>query len=101
MKMKELKKLENKDLNEKLAELRNKTRELRFSIANNQLKAVRQLRDVKKTIAKILTILNQKRIAKENSTAEEVEKNKVNSEAKEGGLGQKAKKEVAETKSSK
>lgn len=65
MKIKELKKLDTKELNEKLAELRNKTRELRFSIANNQLKAVRELRDTKKTIAKILTVMNQNRIAKE------------------------------------
>ncbi len=55
-------------LHEKLAELRNKSRELRFSIANNQLKKVRDLRDVKKDIAKILTILNEKRIAKESKT---------------------------------
>lgn len=79
MKMKELQKLDTKELNEKLAELRNKTRELRFSIANNQLKAVRELRDTKKTIAKILTLMNKNRIAKEvekenPSEAKQVEK---------------------------
>tara|TARA_B100001964_G_scaffold202768_1_gene231332 strand:- start:157 stop:342 length:186 start_codon:yes stop_codon:yes gene_type:complete len=59
MKIKDLKKLEIKDLNEKLTKLRNKSRELRFSIANNQLKNVRELRVVKKDIAKILTVLNE------------------------------------------
>jgi len=61
MKIAELRKLEIKDLNKKLAELRNKSRELRFSIANNQLKNVRELRVVKKDIAKILTVLNEKK----------------------------------------
>jgi len=60
MKIAELKKLETGKLHTKLAELRNKTRELRFSIANNQLKAVRELRSVKQDIARILTLLNQK-----------------------------------------
>jgi len=59
MKIKDLRKLEIKDLNEKLTKLRNKSREFRFSIANNQLKNVRELRVVKKDIAKILTILNE------------------------------------------
>lgn len=61
MKIAELRKLEIKDLNKKLAELRNKSRELRFSIANNQLKNVRELRVIKKDIAKILTVLNEKK----------------------------------------
>ena len=60
MKIAELKKLETDKLHAKLAELRNKSRELRFSIANNQLKAVRQLRSAKQDIARILTVLNQK-----------------------------------------
>ena len=59
MKIQDLKKLEIKDLDHKLVELRNKSRELRFSIANNQLKNVRELRVVKKDIAKILTVLNE------------------------------------------
>ncbi len=61
MKVRELRKLEINDLNKKLDELRNKSRELRFSITNNQLKDVRNLRSVKKDIAKILTILNEKK----------------------------------------
>lgn len=88
MKIQELKKLSNKELNEKLAEFRDKTRELRFSVANNQLKAVRELRVVKKTIANILTLLNQNRIEKENTIADEKQATETKSE-------------VAETKSSK
>jgi len=61
MKIQELRKLEIKDLDQKLVELRNKSRELRFSIANNQLKNVRQLRAVKKDIAQILTVLKEKK----------------------------------------
>ena len=61
MKVKELRKLEIKDLHQKLVEFRNKSRELRFSIANNQLKNVRNLRSLKKDIAKILTILKEKK----------------------------------------
>ncbi|PIR07027.1 MAG: 50S ribosomal protein L29 [Candidatus Komeilibacteria bacterium CG11_big_fil_rev_8_21_14_0_20_36_20] len=64
MDIKEIVKLDIDKLNEKLTELRNKARELRFSIANNQLKNVRELRVVKKDIAKILMILNQQRISR-------------------------------------
>ncbi|MBU1203342.1 50S ribosomal protein L29 [Patescibacteria group bacterium] len=71
MKIKELRKLDNAKLNEKLAELRNKTREFRFSIANNQLKKVRDLRVAKQDIAKILTVLNEKRLGKNVAPAKE------------------------------
>ncbi len=70
MKIKELRKLDIQKLNETLAELRNKSREFRFSIANNQLKAVRNLRVVKKDIAKVLTVLNEKRKEIEIKSAE-------------------------------
>ncbi|MBT4648946.1 50S ribosomal protein L29 [bacterium] len=70
MKIAELRKLDIEKLNEKLVELRNKNRELRFSIANNQLKNVRELRIVKKDIAKILTVLNEKRVVAEAKSKE-------------------------------
>ena len=66
MKISELRKLDIEKLNDTLAELRNKNRELRFSITNNQLKNVRQARVVKKEIAKILTALNEKRTVAED-----------------------------------
>lgn len=68
MKIQEIRKLDMDKLHEKLAELRNKSRELRFSIANNQLKKVRDLRETKKDIAKFLTVLNEKRTAKESNS---------------------------------
>ena len=70
MKITELRKLDIEKLNENLADLRNKNRELRFSIANNQLKNVRELRVVKKDIAKILTVLNEKRMLAESKSKE-------------------------------
>lgn len=75
MKIKELRKLDKAKLNEQLSELRNKTRELRFSIANNQLKKVRDLRSAKQDIAKILTVLNEKRL--NNDTKEAVKDDKT------------------------
>lgn len=72
MKISELRKLDINKLNDNLTELRNKNRELRFSIANNQLKNVRGLRMVKKDIAKILTVLNEKRLNSENQLAENI-----------------------------
>jgi ribosomal protein L29 len=80
MKNTELKKLDTQKLQEKLAELRGKSRELNFSIANNQLKKVRDLRVIKKDIARILTILNAKRIGKANASlvVDETKENKEN-----------------------
>ncbi len=60
MKVQEIRKIETEKLQNQLVELRNKTRELRFSLANNQLKNVRQARVVKKDIAKILTVLRER-----------------------------------------
>ena len=70
MKISELRKLDIEKLNDTLAELRNKNRELRFSITNNQLKNVRQARGVKKDIAKVLTALNDKRKVAEDLNKE-------------------------------
>jgi len=71
MKIAELRKLDIEKLNENLVEARNKSRELRFSIANNQLKNVRELRVIKKEIANILTVLNEKRTVAEDKVNEE------------------------------
>jgi len=71
MKIAELRKLDIEKLNESLAELRNKNRELRFSIANNQLKNVRELRVIKKDTAKVLTVLNEKRVSSETKNIED------------------------------
>jgi ribosomal protein L29 len=60
MKFKELAASEVKKLHEVLKESQVKLRELNFSVANNQVKNVREIRQVKKTIAQVLTALNQR-----------------------------------------
>ncbi|PKL72360.1 50S ribosomal protein L29 [Candidatus Kuenenbacteria bacterium HGW-Kuenenbacteria-1] len=60
MKIKELKQKSEVELQKLLQESREKLRELRFKIALKQLKKVRNIRDVKKLIARILTLLNKK-----------------------------------------
>ncbi|MFH1837966.1 MAG: 50S ribosomal protein L29 [Candidatus Kuenenbacteria bacterium] len=60
MKIKELKQKAETELQKLLQESREKLRELRFKIASKQLKKVREVRNVKKLIAKILTLLNKK-----------------------------------------
>lgn len=61
MDLKELKKLSDNELHSRLAELRQKVREFRFSIANSQLKNLREIRQSKKDIAQILTTINSRR----------------------------------------
>ena len=59
-----------------LAETRDKLREMRFKDANKQLKNVREIREGKKTVAKILTLLNTKKevAVKEEKEVKEVDK---------------------------
>lgn len=61
MNIKELRKKKLEDLNKLLKTSREELRSLRFSISSEQEKNVRKIRDIKKTIAKILTILNTKK----------------------------------------
>lgn len=58
MKFVELKKKNIKELNDLLKSKREEFRSLRFSIGSEQEKNVRKLREVKKVISRILTILN-------------------------------------------
>ena len=53
-----------KELIQFLGESRDKLRDLRFKDANKQLKNVREIKVVKKTIAKILTLLNVNKLVK-------------------------------------
>lgn len=55
----ELKTKSPKELTELLLVKRNELRELRHRVSEQQLKSVRLIRQVRKTIARILTILNQ------------------------------------------
>ncbi len=60
MKTEELKQKTKKELERLLEDSREKLRNLRFDIQMKQSKNVREIRTVKKLIAKILTFINQK-----------------------------------------
>jgi ribosomal protein L29 len=64
MKLKEeLKELKSKpvtELQKLLASSREKLRDLRFKVSQNQLKNIREVRAIKKKISRILTLINQK-----------------------------------------
>lgn len=58
MKVADIKNKSEKELQEMLAEKRRELRDLRFRAAENQLKDVRSIRNTRKDIARILTILS-------------------------------------------
>lgn len=60
MEYKEIKNKSENELHRLLAESRDRLREARFKDASKQLKNVREIRVIKKTIAQILTLLNKK-----------------------------------------
>lgn len=60
MDFQDLKIKNEKDLHELLGETREQIRELRFKVSEKQAKNVRTLRELKKTVAKILTLLKQR-----------------------------------------
>lgn len=73
MEIKEIKKKSVSELQQSLREFRDKLRELRFKDANKQLKNVREIRVVRTTISRVLTMLNQKKT--ENQNEVKIEKN--------------------------
>ena len=58
--LKELKLKSVAELQKVLASSREKLRDLRFKVSQNQLKNIREVRMLKKKISRILTLLNQK-----------------------------------------
>jgi len=60
VKTKELRIKPEEELNQLLSESQKKLRELRFNLASGKVKNVRTIRVLKKNIARILTILNEK-----------------------------------------
>ena len=60
MKAKELRAMTQEELNSKLAELKKELFNLRFQHAINQLENPHKIADVKKDIARVMTVLNQK-----------------------------------------
>lgn len=61
MEFKELKNKSESQLHRALSESREKLRELRFKDASKQLKNVREMRVIRKTISQILMLLNRKK----------------------------------------
>lgn len=62
MKPTELRELNYRELNEKLSESKEELFNLRFQLATNQLDNTARLKAVKKTVARIRTILRQREI---------------------------------------
>jgi len=62
MKLKELKHLPDLELKKSLENSREKLRSLRFDLASGKVKNVREIREIRKTIARILTLLKERKI---------------------------------------
>lgn len=60
MRYNELEQKSNEELNTLLAGLREKLRDSRFKVFSRQHKDVRDIRETRKSIANILTLLNQR-----------------------------------------
>ena len=67
MKTKDLRKMSEKELQKILRDEREKLLKLRFDLAAGKLKNIREIRERKKNIAKILTILNEKNVQKKTT----------------------------------
>jgi large subunit ribosomal protein L29 len=63
MKIMELREKTDQELQRMLAEQRNKVRDLRFKVAARQLADIRDVREAKKAIARILTVMRSRRTA--------------------------------------
>jgi large subunit ribosomal protein L29 len=66
MRAKELRTKKIEELKKILNEKREKIKNLKFDLAQGKLKNVREIREIKKDIARILTILKEKTCQKEN-----------------------------------
>ncbi len=62
MKASELRQKTEKELQRLLTEKRDKLRELRFDLVSGKVKNVGEIRKIRRDIARILTIINEKKI---------------------------------------
>jgi len=62
MKIKELREKNIEELSKLLSEKKDHLRKLRFDVASKQIKNVREIRNTRKDVAKILTLINESRI---------------------------------------
>ena len=67
MKIKEFRQKSKTDLQKLLQENREKARQFRFNLAAGKVKNVREIRQIKNDIAKILTLLNEEQHGKETT----------------------------------
>lgn len=61
MKVSQLRKKSKKEMNRLLLEKRERLRELRFDLASGRIKNVREIRQLRKDIARILTLLKEEK----------------------------------------
>lgn len=59
MKIRELRIKTEKELKENLINLRDKLRDLRFNLAGGKVKNIREIRQTKRDVARILTLLKE------------------------------------------
>lgn len=64
MNIKEIRGKSDKELNKLLFDQREKLRDLNFKLESKQIKNVRDIRKVKKSIAQILTVLKERELNK-------------------------------------
>lgn len=81
MKIKELREKTDVELDKMLAEFRSKRQDQQFAIAGRRMKRVREVRDVRKGIAQILTLKKERASEAVGST----KKDEVLSEARQAG----------------
>ena len=63
MKINEIRKMSSPDLEKELGELKSELFKLRFSLATNGLENPMKIKEVKKDIAKINTVLTERKLA--------------------------------------
>ena len=60
MKAEELRKKDKKELEASIQDLRKKLSDIRFKLSSNKLKNVKEVSNIKKDIAKMMTVINEK-----------------------------------------
>ena len=71
MSLLDIREMDHEELMETLAELKEEQFNLRFQVATNQLDNTSRIKDVKRDIARILTVLRERELAS-SASAEEV-----------------------------
>ncbi|MGI6163543.1 MAG: 50S ribosomal protein L29 [Bacillota bacterium] len=64
MKVQEINKMSDRDLDKKLADLKDELFNLRFQLATGQLDNVMRIREVKRSIARVKTIQRQRELGR-------------------------------------